>query len=188
MASNLKKINSKVIFLIAGLLLLIKFLVSGGIPTPSEDVSKFIVSLFTLIALVGFYVYFAFVQKEHKGTIVSLAPAVLLYILYGSYSFNYNVDWINAILNPTTSMCYILMIICGFIYLFIHNKLIGLVLTSASLVYGVLIFISYIVMMIVSLVNGNGFNVTNMFNALILTCSYLLISYGSYRTSIHKEW
>ncbi len=188
MASKSNKITSKVIFLIAGLLLLIKFIVNGGIPSPSNNVSQFIVGIFTLIALIGFYVYFAFVQKEHKGTIVSLAPAVLLYILYGSYSFNYNVDWINSILNPTTSICFVLMIICGFIYLFIHQKLIGLVLASTSLLYGILIIVSYIVMMIVNLVNGNGFNVTSMFNALLLAISYLLISYGSYKTSINKEW
>lgn len=188
MASSSNKINSKIIFLIAGLLLLIKFIINGGIPTPSENVSSFIVGIFTLIALVGFYVYFAFIQKEHKGTIVSLAPSVLLYILYGRYSFNYNVDWINNILNPITSICFILMIIYGFIYLFIHQKIIGLVLASTSLLYGILILISYIVMMIVSLVNGNGFNATNMFNALMLTAAYLLISLGAYKTSINKEW
>lgn len=188
MSTNKPRKNySKIAFLLAGLLMLIKFLIEGGVPSTS-DVLNFIVGVFTLIVLVGFYCYFVFAQQNCKGTIKVLAPAILLIILYGKYSFNFGSAKVNNIFNGIITMTWTLIIICGFVYMFIHEKLVGMVLAISTGVYATFIGISYIVMVIINLVNNGSFNVTNCISTFLLITSYIFIAYGAYKTAKTKEW
>lgn len=175
-------------FLVAGLLLLIKFLLEGGIPSPSADILSFIVGLFTLVVLVGFYCFFLFGARGYDGTIRSLAPAVLLIVLYGSYSLDFGNADVNRVLVGIGRLCEIIIIVTGFVFLFVHSKLIGLVFIYSSLVYAIFVGTSYAVMAIINAINGGAFSWTGLVSAMLLMVSFGFIFAGGYLITKSKSF
>lgn len=184
-----KHINyARVMFYLAGLILVIKFLMEGGVPSPSSDILKFIVGLFTLIVVVGFYCFFLFGAKGCTGTIRALAPCVLLLVLYGRYSITFGNANVDKYLIGIADMAWTLLIICGFVNLFVKQKILTYVFSYSSLVYAAFVFVSYIVMLIITLVNGGNFSLNNMIITVMLVCSLVLVGFGSLRVAKRQEW
>src|SRR5574344_1707871 len=90
MAKEKKKINLSTLFLfIGGLLLLIKFIIDGGIPSPSSNIFEFLIGLFIALVIIAFYFIFLFGFKNYSLTIRAFAPSVLILILFGGYGINF---------------------------------------------------------------------------------------------------
>lgn len=176
------------LLLLAGFLLIVKFLCDNGIPSPSSDIFHFIVGLFTLICVLGFYGYFIFGAKGCNTTIRALAPSILLLILYGRYQLNFGNADVNQYLLSIADIVWTFIILCGFIFLFTKNKIMGMVFSISSFIYAGFILLSYIVMFIIDLVNGNPFHVANCFSVLLLVCSLVLLGTTTYRISSHQSW
>ena len=83
--SSTKLSRAHIFFLVAGLLLLVRFLVNGGVPSLNDPL-KFLVGIFELILIIGFYVFFLVGAKSCSGTLRAFAPALLLIIIDGQYS------------------------------------------------------------------------------------------------------
>lgn len=180
-----------VLFYVAGLLLIIKFLLDGGIPAlNNNNIVEFIVGIFKLIVVIGFYCFFLFGARGCSSTIRALAPCLLLFIIFGQYniSFGNDANEIAKYFIGIAGMLWILILICGFVYLFIHNKLIGIVFTWSTLIYGMFVLVSYITCLIIDLVNGGQFSLQNMFMSLLFVVSLGLIGVGSYYVSRAQEW
>lgn len=178
---------SQILFYVAGLLLIIKFFMEGGIPSPSSNLLNFIVGLFTVIVIIGFYCFFIFGGKGCSGTIKALAPALLLLILYGKYSLNFGNADINKYLVSIANMVWLLIILCGFVFLFIRNKVISTVFTYSVVVYASFVSISYTVMAIINAVNGSKFSINNFISVLLLILSLACIGVGSFFVSKHQS-
>ncbi|MDD7374677.1 MAG: hypothetical protein PUG57_01025, partial [Bacilli bacterium] len=79
-------------------------------------------------------------------------------------------------------------IICGFVNLFVKQKILTYVFSYSSLVYAAFVFVSYIVMLIITLVNGGNFSLNNMIITAMLVCSLVLVGFGSLRVAKRQEW
>lgn len=181
--------KAHILFYVAGLLLIIKYLLGPDFVTSTSDILAFIVSLFKLIVVVGFYCFFFFGAKGCSGTIRALAPCLLLFIIFGEYtvSFGFNSS-VTSYLSSVASMLWILILVCGFVYLFVHNKLIGIVFTWSTLIYGLFVLVSYFVCLIIDLVNGNGVNTKDLIMSILFIVSLGLIGCGSYWVSKSQQW
>ena len=188
MASEKRKWSSAhIMFLVAGLVLLIRFLVNGGIPSPNDPL-KFVVGIFELVLIIGFYFFFFFEGANCSGTLKAFAPALLLIILDGQYSMNFGNAKANEIITGIAKMVYLLVVVCGFVFLFIHNKLVGIVFSYSSLIYGVFVLVSYAVIVIMNAVNNGTFSWQEMFNAMLLFFVLGLAFGGSYLATKNKDW
>lgn len=188
MATKSSKMSiSRVFFLVAGLLLIVKFLIEGGVPSPSGNVLNFIVGIFTLILILGFYGFFLFGAKGCDGVARSAAPAVLLLILYGRYSINFGNDNVNSILGAIANMAWILIILCGFVYLFVHSKAVGMVLSISSIIYAAFVVISYVVMLIISLTSGGKFAWAPFVGMILLGSALSLVGVAAFLNSKNKS-
>lgn len=180
MAKNKKNDLSfgAIMYLIAGLLMTIYFILNGGVPSPNAGILEFLVGLFTLIVLVGFYFYFLFGAKE-LGTVRLIAPVILLLILYGNVSCYFINDTVTKWFSSIAKMAYTLVIISGFVWLFVRHKIFGMVLGVASLVLAVIASGSYICILIHTLTNNGQFNLTSFILAVLLMASYALVGIGA---------
>lgn len=179
---------SHILILLAGLLLIIKFLCDNGVPSPSHDVFRFIVGLFTLICVLGFYGYFVFGAKGCNTTIRALAPSLLLLILYGRYQLNFGNADVNQYLVSIAEIFWTFIILCGFIFLFVKNKIVGLVFSISTFVYAGFVLLSYIVMFIIDLVNGNSFHLANCFSVVLLVSALVLLGTTTYHIAKRQSW
>ncbi len=189
MAKKEKKSDNHILILLAGLFLILKFLFEGGIPSPSGDLLNFIVGLFTLIVILAFYGYFVFGAKGCNSTIRALAPSVLLLILYGHYSINYGNANVTKYLGAIANMAYLLIILCGFVYLFTKHKIIGTVFAWSSLVYAAFCFLSYIVLLIINLINGveGAFNLQSCLSTMLLVGSLVILGITTRKIADHQQ-
>lgn len=189
MAKKEKKSNSHILILLAGLFLILKFLFEGGVPSPSGDLLNFIVGLFTLIVIIAFYGYFVFGAKGCNSTIRALAPSVLLLILYGHYSINFGNADITKYLGAIANMAYLLIILCGFTYLFTKHKVVGTVFSLASLVYAAFCFLSYIVLLIINLVNKveGAFNFQSCLSTMLLVGALVILGVTTYKIADRQQ-
>lgn len=178
--------KAHIFFLVAGLLLLVRFLVNGGVPSLNDPL-KFVVGIFELILIVGFYVFFLVEGKNCSGTLRAFAPALLLIIIDGQYSSVAGNNAASNVINAIAKMAYLLVIVCGFVFMFIHHKLVGMVFSFGSLAYGVFILISYVVTAIMDGINGS-FSWQAMLNAMLLFFGFGLIFAGSYLATKNKDW
>lgn len=189
--SKSKRSLSHVRFLVSGITLLVYYLLSNGVPSVGnslDSLRKFIIELFVLVLLIGFYFFFLFGANGCQGTIRAIAPSVLILIVVGSYSMNFGNPTANSIISGIAKLFYLLIIVCGFVFLFIHNKLIGRVFAFSNLIYAGFVIISYFVVRIRALVNGNGFSIAKFFETLLYTASLLLLFGGGYLTSKNRSW
>ncbi len=183
-----QKSYSHILILLAGLLFIIKFLCDNGVPSPSGNVIQFIVGIFTLICLLGFYGYFVFGAKGCNTTTRALAPSILLFILYGKYQLNFGNPDVNQYLVSIANIAWTFIILCGFIFLFVKNKIVGLVFSISSLVYAGFVLLSYIVMFIIDLANGNSFHLANCFSVILLVSALVLLGTTTYRIAKRQSW
>ena len=192
MSSNTKtnKIPlAHIFFLIAGILLVVYYLLSEGMPSLGNNIvslMKFIVELFVLILLIGFYFYFLFGGKGCEGTIKSIAPALLVLIVVGAYSMNFGSSEASSVISGIAKMFYVLMIACGFTFLFVHNKVLGLTFAYASVVYACFVSVSYTVVVIMDLVNGGSFSTSKLFETICYATSLCLLFAGAYKANKNK--
>lgn len=184
--SSVKLSRAHIFFLVAGLLLLVRFLVNGGVPSLNDPL-KFVVGIFELILIIGFYVFFLVGAKNCSGTLRAFAPALLLIIIDGQYSSVAGNNAASNVINSIAKMAYLLIIVCGFVFLFIHHKLVGMVFAYGSFVYGLFILVSYIVTAIMDGVNGT-FSWQAMLDAMLLFFGFALVFAGSYLTTKNKDW
>lgn len=180
-----------ILFLISGIVFLVYYLLSQGVPSLGNNVTsimKFVVELFILILLIGFYFYFFFEGKGCAGTIRAIAPALLIFIVVGDYSMNFGNATANAIISGIAAMFFSLIIVCGFVFLFVHNKLVGTVFAYSSLIYAAFVTLSYTVVMIMTAVNGGGFSVSKLFETLLYVIGLGLFFVGGWKVTKNKDW
>lgn len=194
MASDSKKISiSRLLFYLAGLLLVIKFVLKD-ISFNSKDVVALVASIFILVLVIGFYCFFLFGIKGAKGTVVSLAPSVLILALYGQYSPIYGDLAVIEKINSIGKLCLVFIVLVGFIFVFFHHKLLGYVLAGSSIAYAAYVLVSYIVMIIMAAVKAAdqgtafSFNALDFIATLALVGGLVCISVGSYRVAKRKDW
>ena len=172
MAKEKKKINLSILFLfIGGLLLLIKFIIDGGIPSPSSNIFEVLIGLFIALVIIAFYFIFLFGVKNYSLTIRAFAPSVLILILFGGYGINFIEPTVTGIFAIIAKLSFLLMILTGFVFLFIKNKIIGYVFFISSIVYGTLIY---------DAVNSSAFAYMNFIIAMVLVAAVVLLGLGIY--------
>lgn len=179
------------LFLISGILLVIYYLLSEGVPSLGNDITslmKFIAEIFVLVVLIGFYFYFLFGAQNCQGTIKSIAPSLLILIVVGSYSMNFGNAEANAIISGIAKMLFTLIIACGFVFLFVHSKLLGLVFAWSSILYCAFVLLSYVIVLIITLVNGGGFSGAKLAETMFYVASLGLLFGGSYTLCKNKDW
>lgn len=193
MASSERKIGlAHILFYVAGLLLVIKFIMQDVV-LGGDNLALLIANVFILVLVIGFYCFFLFGMPGGRGTIVALAPSVLLVALYGSVrlSLPYNevkeaVNYVNNIAN----MIWMFIVIVGFVLLFFRHKLLGYILAGASISYAAFVLVSYIVLLIISSVESSSFafDAKEFVATLCLAGALACIAVGSYRISKRQSW
>ena len=193
MASSERKIGlAHILFYVAGLLLVIKFILQDVV-LGGDNLSLLIANIFILVLVIGFYCFFLFGMPGGKGTIVALAPSILLFTLYGSVklSLPYNevkeaVGYVNNIAN----MVWMFIVVIGFVLLFFRHKLLGYILAGASISYAAFALIAYIVLIIISSINARNFafDAKEFVATMCLVGSLTCIAIGSYRVSKAMSW
>lgn len=182
---------SHILFLISGITLIIYYLVKNGVPSVGNNVvsvMKFIVEIFVLFLLIGFYFFFLFGMKNCQSAAKSIAPSLLILIIVGHYSMNFGNPVANSIISSIAEMFYLLIIVCGFIFLFIQSKLLGMVFSVSCLGYAFFVMVSYVVVLIISLVNSEAFSVAKLIETMLYTGSLALLFGGAYYNSKNRAW
>ena len=197
MASETKRISwAHAFFLIAGALLIVYYLLTGGMPSLSEGkdpfdtvvgLITFVFALFTLVVVIGFYCYYLFSPTEKVGTIRALAPALIVFTLFGRYSMTLGNDYANGIITGLSETAFTLIVLCGFTYIFLRKKVLGTVFSWACIVYAVFIAVSYFVMMIMSAIDG-AFSISFMFASICIFMGVALLGVGGLRSCKSKAW
>lgn len=193
MATNSKTKLSipHILFLLSGIVFIVYYLLSQGMPSLGNDITsimKFVAELFILILLIGFYFYFFFEGKGCAGTIRAIAPALLVFIVVGEYSMNFGNAAANAVISGLAAMFFTLILVCGFVFLFIPNKLVGLVFTYSSVIYAAFVTLSYTIVAIMTAVNGGSFSLAKLFETLVYVLGLGLFFTGGYLVTKHKDW
>lgn len=188
MAKEKKNFNLSILFLfIGGLLLLIKFIIDGGIPSPSTNIFEFLVGLFVALVVIAFYFIFLFGIKNYSLTIRAFAPSVLILILFGGYNLNFIEPTVTGVFAIIAKLCFLLMILTGFVFLFIKNKILGFVFFISSIIYATLIFASSITVAIYDAVNSSSFQYMNFIIAMILVAALVFLGLGIYLIIRNKK-
>lgn len=194
MAESKKKFTStRIMFLVSGLCLFIKFILDGSLSfsmgNSFASVVSFIGSIIVLILIVGLFFLFFFGVEGYNGTFKALAPTVLLLAIGGKYSLDYGSAEVNSLLVSIANVIWMLMLVSGFVFLFVHKKAIGMTFAVSSLVYALFVTISYFVVLIIKAVNGQEFfNVTSFFVMLLLAVSLALVFVGLFLSLRRREW
>ncbi len=186
-----KRSLSHIRFLLSGLTLIVYYLLKEGVPSVGNGVDslrKFIIEIFVLILLIGFYFFFLFGANGCQGNIKAIAPSILIRIVVGSYGRNFGNSTANSIISGIATLFYLLIIVCGFVFLFVHNRLVGMVFSFSNLIYAAFVFISYLTIVIINAVNGDGFSVPKRIETLLYIISLILLFCGGYLTSKNKNW
>lgn len=188
--SKSKLTNSHLFLLVADIFLLVFYLLKEGMPSLNNNVigiMKFIVELFVLILVIGFTFYFLFAESGAKATYRSFAPAILIFIVVGTYSLSFggNSD-VNAVLSSIAQMFYLLILVCGFVYLFFPKKVFGMVFSFSSLIFAVFVTLSYTITAIMFAVDGGEFSVSKLFETLCYVFALCFLWLGSYYLNKNK--
>jgi len=180
-----------ILFLIAGVVFFAYYLIAKGLPSVGNDlqsIMNFLVELFVLIVLVAFYFFFLFQAKNCAGSLRAFAPALLIFIVCGSYSLSFGSPEANAVIAGLAQMAYLLIVVCGFAFLFIHSKILGMVFSFSSVIYAAFVTLSYTIMAIIDAVNGNGFSVAMLFKTIVYAAGLVLLFVGGYKVSKNRDW
>ena len=128
---------AQIMFLIAGLCLLVKYILQNPIST--AGVFQFVGSLIVTIVLVGFYVLFVFGLPGYNGAWKTLAPVVLILAICGQYSLNFGNADVTSAINSIASIVWVVILVSLFVFVFIHKKWLGMIASVTSLVYALLV-------------------------------------------------
>ena len=136
-------------FLLAGLLLLVYYLLNEGVPSFGKDVASiitFIVDLIVLISAIGFYCYMVFSPKGLTGTIRALAPALVIFVVMGRYAMpSIKDENIQAIVSAIATGAATLIVFCGFLFVFLHKWIFGEIFGWSCFVYAIYVIVAYFV-------------------------------------------
>ncbi len=196
MASSTKKISwAHIFFLISGLLLVIYYLLTEGVPSVSggnffesvAGVIEFIASIVVIIVVIGFYCYYLFAPDASVGATKALAPALLVFTLFGKYAMELGNDTANRIITSLAEVCFTLIALCGFTFIFLRKKVLGTIFAWACLVYAVFVGVSYLTLMIMAAIDGS-FDVKFLFSTMCLFFALGLMFGGGYRICRSKAW
>lgn len=191
MSSTKKKTPlAHIMFLIAGALFLIYFLISQGVPSLGNSITSimpFIAELFIFVLVICFYFFFLFGAKNCEGTTKAIAPSLLVLIVVGPYSMNFGSDVANSIISNICKILFTLILVCGFAFLFVRHKLLGLTFAWSSVIYAAFATLSYVIVLIISLVNGGAFSLAKMFETLVYVSALSLLFIGGYYLNRNKS-
>ncbi len=182
---------TRILFLVSGLLLLVKFLLEEGSLSIGSDIGSvfsFIAKLFVIIVVIGFYCYFAFGVEGYSGSFKALAPIVLILAVWGKYSLNYGNAEVNKVLSGLGDMVWILILVSGFVFLFVRKKVLGMTFGVCSLVYAAFVIVSYVVMTIIGAVNNEPFSAMNLVTTLLFCFALVTVFAGTYIGLRRREW
>ncbi len=177
---------AQIMFLIAGLCLLVKYILQNPIST--AGVFQFVGSLIVTIILVGFYVLFVFGLPGYNGAWKTLAPVVLILAICGQYTLDFGNADVNSAIGSIASIVWVVILVSLFVFVFIHKKWLGMTASVASLVYGLLIIVSYIVTAIIAAVDGQGWNFMTFLQAVLLAAGLLLEGAGLWIGLRNRDW
>lgn len=178
-------------FLLAGLLLLVYYLLNEGVPSFGKDVASiitFIVDLIVLISAIGFYCYMVFSPKGLTGTIRALAPALVIFVVMGRYAMpSIKDENIQAIVSAIATGAATLIVFCGFLFVFLHKWIFGEIFGWSCFVYAIYVIVAYFVIMIMDLVNDGKFDVMMLLSTICLFLASGLMAYGALRICKSKN-
>ena len=177
---------AQIMFLIAGLCLLVKYILQNPIST--AGVFQFVGSLIVTIVLVGFYVLFVFGLPGYNGAWKTLAPIVLILAICGQYSLNFGDEGVTSAINSIASIVWVVILVSLFVFVFIHKKWLGMIASVTSLVYALLVIVSYIVTAIITAVNGGGWSFMPFLQAVLLAAGLGLTGAGLWIGLRHRDW
>ncbi len=187
MATNTKsKTNTKgVLFLVAGFLLLLRYLLTYSVPAfQLKNIPQIILNIFVLFLVIFFYGFFL-IKFNDNEKVKTLAPSILLLIIGGQYSTSiFTNAEVNAYMSMIGSIIWLLLIVTGFISCFIYNKIIQTTFGACCIVGAFFVLASYISGLITSLTNGGKFNTMELFTTLLLIGAYVLL----FIPSVKKEY
>ena len=92
------------------------------------------------------------------------------------------------IISGIAKMLFTLIIACGFVFLFVHSKLLGLVFAWSSILYCAFVLLSYVIVLIITLVNGGSFSGAKFAETMFYAASLGLLFGGSYTLCKNKDW
>ncbi len=177
---------AQIMFLVAGLLLLVNYILENSLST--NDVFKFIVTLFVFIVLIGFYVLFVFGLPGFNSPWKALAPSVLILAVCGECALDFGNEDVNSVIGGIGSMIWVLILVSVFVFVFVPKKWLGMTGAVSSLVYGAFVIVSYIVTAIISAVDGGSFNLTNFLTSILLAAGLILIGAGLFIGLKRRDW
>ena len=177
---------AQIMFLIAGLCLLVKYILQNPIST--AGLFQFIGSLIVTIILVGFYVLFVFGLPGYNGAWKTLAPVVLILAICGQYTLDFGNPDVNSAIGGITSIVWVVILVSLFVFVFIHKKWLGMTASVASLAYGLLIIVSYIVTAIITAVNGGDWDFPTFLQAVLLAAGLFLEGAGLWIGLRNRDW
>lgn len=181
------------LFLLSGLCLFVKFILDGSLSlslgNSVSSVISFIGSIVILILIIGLFFLFFFGVEGYSGTFRALAPTVLLLAIGGQYSLDYGNADVNALLLTIARVIWMVMLVSGFVFLFVKKKAIGMTFGITALVYAFFVAISYFVTLIIKAVNGESFfQVQSFFVMVFMIVALVLVFCGLYISLRRREW
>ena len=182
---------SHALFLISGITLIIYYFIKKGVPSIGNNVvsvMNFIVDVFVIFLLFFFYFFILFKTRDNLSTTTAIAPSLLILIIVGHYSMNFGNQIANSVITSIAEMFYLLILVCGVVMLFIPEKLLGMIFSFSCLGYAFFVMVSYIVVLIISLVNSEAFSLAKMFETMLYTGSLALLFGGAYYSNKNKAW
>lgn len=186
-SSKVRRVSlAQIMFLIAGLCLLVAYILKNPIDT--TGVFEFIGSLIVIIVLIGFYVLFVFGLPGYTGAWKTLAPVVLILAICGEYSLNFGDQNVTSAINGIASIAWVVILVSLFVFVFIHKKWLGMIASITSLVYALLIIISYIVTTIITVVNGGNWAFMTFIQTVLLAAGLALSGAGLWIGLRHRDW
>lgn len=182
-SDNSKSMPTRILFLLSGLCLFIKFILDGSlsfnIGNSLTSIISFIGSIIVLILIVGLFFLFLFKVDGYNGGFKALAPTVLLLAIGGKYSLDYGNAEVNALLISIANIIWMLMLVSGFVFLFLQKKVIGMTFALTSLIYALFVTASYFIVLIIKASNGEEFfNVQSFVVMLLLAIALALVFIG----------
>lgn len=182
---------TKILFLLAGLCLFVKYILDGGLPSSMNGITEiftFICKFIILILIVGLYAVFLFGVPGYESSFKALAPSILFLVIGGQYALSYGNADVDAFLLGLADMIWLVMIVTGFVFLFFRKKAIGMTFGICALIYAFFIAISYTVVTIISVVNGASFSLNAFFIMAFLVVALGLCFAGTYIGLRRREW
>ncbi len=188
MSKAKKSSTTRLLLLIGAILLFVKYIIENAsslnLGSGVSGVITFICALIAVVTVIAFFVYFVFFVEGH-GAFRTLIPVILLLAIFGQYSMTFGSGTVSSALSSIAKAVWVLMIVSGFVFLFIHKKFFGMTFGISAIVYACFIVVSYIVGLAVDQVS---FSVSNLLLMICFAFGLILIFAGVYLGLRRREW